>query len=121
MLDWLWRDLRYAVRSLNKDRRFALLAIFPLALGIGSTTVIFSVIYNGVLNPFPYKAARRLTTLSIHDVKQSDNEDGRDSFPVPEFLDYQAQNHVFEDIMGCSSRDVLYALGEGANSSMERI
>lgn len=114
MLDWLWRDLRYGVRSLKKDRRFALLAIFALALGIGATTVIFSVIYNGVLNPFPYKAAHRLATLNIHDVKQSNNEDGRDSFSVPEFLDYEAQNHVFEDVMGCSNQDVLYTHGEGA-------
>ena len=57
MLDWLWRDLRYGVRSLNKKRRFALLAIFAPALWISLTTEIFSVIYNGVFNSFPYKAA----------------------------------------------------------------
>jgi hypothetical protein len=45
------------MRSLNKERRFALLAIFAPALWISSTTEIFSDIYNGVFNSFPYKAA----------------------------------------------------------------
>src|ERR1700677_2875478 len=51
---WQWpfvenigADFRYAVRSLRKDRRFALIAIFALALGIGASTVVFSIIYNG--------------------------------------------------------------------------
>lgn len=41
----LWHDLRYAVRTLAKDRRFTILAVLALALGIGSTTVIFSAFY----------------------------------------------------------------------------
>ena len=41
---WLLQDFRYALRGLRKDRVFALLAIFALALGIGATTVIYSVI-----------------------------------------------------------------------------
>jgi hypothetical protein len=65
----LVQDIRYAFRCLRKDRRFALIAIFALALGIGSTSVVFSVIYNGLLRPFPYKDASRLTTFSLHDLR----------------------------------------------------
>src|SRR5258708_20249731 len=49
-----FRDLQYAFRSLAKDRRFALIAVLALALGIGATTVMFSLLYNAVFNPFPY-------------------------------------------------------------------
>src|SRR5271154_4629624 len=75
-LDNLLRDFRYALRNLRKDRRFALIAIFALALGIGSTTVVFSVIYNGLLRPFPYKHAERLTTFYIHDLQDANLQEG---------------------------------------------
>lgn len=112
MLEWLGQDLRYGLRNLNKERRFALLAICALALGIGATTVIFSVIYNGVLDPFPYREAGRLTNFFIHDVSQPKDE-GRPVFTLPEFFDYKEQNHVFEDMVGVERLDVLYAKGEG--------
>ena len=53
MADSVCHDLRFALRSLNKARSFALLAILALALGIGSTTAIFSVIQNCLLDPSP--------------------------------------------------------------------
>ena len=72
----LVQDIRYAFRCLHKDRRFALVAIFALALGIGSTSVVFSVIYNGLLRPFPYKDASRLTTFSLHDLQDANQSGG---------------------------------------------
>src|SRR6185437_8162539 len=48
------RDLRFALRGLNKDRKFTLMAVLALALGIGSVTVIFSAIYGVVIDTFPY-------------------------------------------------------------------
>jgi hypothetical protein len=44
LLESIWQDVRFAVRSLNKDRRFTLLAVLALSLGIGSVTVIFSAV-----------------------------------------------------------------------------
>lgn len=112
MLDWLGQDLRFGLRNLNKKRRFALLAICALALGIGATTVIFSVIYNGVLDPFPYSAPNRLTNFYIHDVSQP-KDLGRGVFTLPEFFDYKEQNRVFEEMVGIERLDVLYTKGEG--------
>lgn len=59
------RDLRFALRSLNKDRRFTLLAVLALALGIGSVTVIFSAIYGVVIDTFPYPHFGRMVSFSI--------------------------------------------------------
>jgi len=51
-LDNLFRDFRYALRNLRNDRRFSLIAIFALALGIGASTIVFSVVYNVFSTPF---------------------------------------------------------------------
>jgi len=112
-LDNLLRDFRYALRSLGKDRRFAIVAIFALALGIGASTVIFSVIYNGFLHPFPYKDANGISIFQIHDLDQA-HTGGRGAFSVSEFLDYREQNHVFEDMVGTSYARVLYTHHDGA-------
>ncbi|HLK68647.1 MAG TPA: ABC transporter permease [Bryobacteraceae bacterium] len=108
----LWRNLRAAVRSLSRDRSVAVLAIAALALGIGATTAIFSVIDNVLLEPFPYTDSHRLVTIEIHDSSRSD-PGGRTGFRVPEFLDYQAQNHVFDRVIGNCNLNVLYDNGEG--------
>jgi putative ABC transport system permease protein len=110
------RDLQYAFRSLAKDRRFALIAIFALALGIGATTVIFSVIYNVVFDPFPYRDFQHSIVFDIRDlVSTGDKGEGvRDHYTISEFLAIREQNHVFEDIIGNYTLDVLYSDGKGA-------
>ena len=113
LIENFWQDFRYGVRTLFKDRRFALLAIFALALGIGASTVVFSVVYDGLLNPFPYKDANGISIFQIHDVERAGNR-GRGIFSFPEFLDYREQNHVFTDMVGTAYTDVLYSFNGGA-------
>jgi putative ABC transport system permease protein len=108
----LWQNLRYAARMLLKNPGFTLLAVLTLALGIGSTTTIFSAIHNILLDPFPYTDAQRVVAIQIRDTTSS-RPGGRTWFQTPEFLDYQEQNHVFEDVIGGTGGDVLYNSGEG--------
>lgn len=61
----LSRDLRFAFRGLAKNPRFALIAALTLALGIGSSTLIFSMLDCVLLHPFPYKGVDRLASFHI--------------------------------------------------------
>jgi predicted permease len=60
-------DLRYALRELRRRPGFALTAILSLALGIGATSAVFSVIYGVLLNPFPYVGSERMMQLAVRD------------------------------------------------------
>jgi putative ABC transport system permease protein len=94
------RDLRFALRGLNKDRKFTLMAVLALALGIGSVTVIFSAIYGVVIDTFPYVHFDRMVSFSIDPIKGQSSGFGREYLSIPEFLDYRKDNNVFSDMEG---------------------
>src|SRR5260370_27665284 len=104
---WILQDLRYGLRGLRNQPGFALLAILTLALGIGSSTTIFSAIQNILLDPFPYTDAQRVVAIQIHDTTNSP-PGGRTYYQVPEFLDYPGPNHVFQDVIGCTRGHVSF-------------
>jgi len=90
----IFRDLRYAIRSLTRDRRFALTAIFTLALGIGASTVIFSICYNLLFNAFAARDARQLAMPAF----QYGASPVPVSFELRDIASIREQNHVFEDL-----------------------
>lgn len=102
------RDLRKALHALYKDRRFALVAVFALALGIGASTVMFSVLYNMVVDPLPYRDFQHLVVIDLHDLAEPSHDIARYHYTIPEFLAIRDQNHVFEDIVANYQLDVLY-------------
>src|SRR6266481_8579869 len=106
------QDIRFALRNLRKSPSFAIIAAVTLALGIGASTAIFSVIENVLMEPFPYTDAQRLVSVQIHDTEQN-QPGGRAGFSGPEYLDYVAQNHVFDRVIANDGLDVLYRAGEG--------
>ena len=108
----LRQDIRYAARTLWKGRGFAAVAMITLALGIGASTAIFSVIDNVLMEPFPYTDAGRLMCVQIHDTERNE-PGGRGGYTGPEFLDYVEQNHVFDRVIANDGEDVLYRSGEG--------
>jgi len=108
----IWQDLRYGLRGLANRPGFSMLAILTLALGIGASTTIFSVIQNVLLSPFPYTDAERVAMIQIHDLSSS-RPGGRSFFQLPEFLDFQEQNHVFEEVIGGTQEDVLQTTKDG--------
>jgi putative ABC transport system permease protein len=96
----IWHDLRHGLRMLGKNPGFTIVSSLTLALGIGATTVICSVVDSVLLNPFPYKDADRLATPSI--------SNGITRFPVPVFLNFKEQNHTFEDLAALAYFGIRY-------------
>ena len=113
----MWHDVRFGLRLLWKDRAALSLAVMALALGIGATTAIFSVIDNVLLEPFPYTDGQRLVEIQIHDVT-SDQPYGRQAFTPPEFIEYAEQNQVFDGAIGVDQNRVLYT-GAGTPASWQ--
>ena len=64
-LDDLLRDLRYGLRVLNRQRMFAAVAVLTLAIGIGATTAVFSVVNGVLLRPLAYPEPERLVALRL--------------------------------------------------------
>ncbi len=112
LLVQIWRDLQFALRSLNKDRRFTLLAVLALALGIGSVTVIFSAVYGVVIDTFPYAHYDRMVSFSIDPIGQPPGR-GREELSIPEFLDYRKDNSVFVDMEGGTGIPALHWTHDG--------
>src|SRR6266851_9303935 len=72
----LWRDVRFATRQLRKAPGFSAVAVLTLALGIGATTCIFSVIYGVLISPYPYAKANEIWAPEIRDSKNPKNSRG---------------------------------------------
>jgi len=89
-------DLRYAARELWKRPGFTLTAVLSLALGIGATSAVFSVIYAVLIDPFPYPGADRIVELRLVD-KAGDDRFAGLSGPQMELL---RQTKSLEDVVG---------------------
>jgi len=94
----IWQDVRYALRTLRRSPGFAAVAVLTLALGIGPNTAIFSLAYATLLNPLGY--LHRSDTNRLVWFWETQPTLPTAPFSAPDFLDYQAQNHSFEQMAG---------------------
>ena len=102
MFDTLAQDLRYAVRGLVRMRSVALVAIATLALGIGATTTMFSVVYGALLRPLPFTDPDRLVILFHTQVTPRDGL-ARLRWSRPHIKNLQATARSFDHIASFSS------------------
>ncbi len=116
-LHHLGQDLRYAARLLRKSPGFTLVAVLTLALGIGATTAIFSVVYAVLLNPLPYPDSSSLVFVS-----EAKPQKGIKTTGVS-YLDMQAwreQNTVFTEMAGTQAHD-LSLTGRGDPTTVHTV
>ena len=95
-MDILWQDIRYALRILRRSPGFTLVAVLALALGIGATTAIFSVVDAVVLKPLPYKHPGQLVEIWMRFTGIGIPND-QNAVSAPEFQDLE-HNHSFSQI-----------------------
>ncbi len=112
-MNTLLADLRYAVRLLTQSRAFTAIAALTLALGIGATTALFSVVNGVLLNPLAYPHSDRLVVIYGRVA-------GLDSAPIeyPNFLDWQRDSHTFASMAAYRNEDYNFiGNGEGERLS----
>ena len=92
-MDTLIKDIRIGIRSLVKRPAFTVIVVLTLALGIGASTAIFSVVDGVLLRPLPYPDAEQIVQL-----REVSARGERMAFAEPNFLDLRARSRLFEGI-----------------------
>ncbi len=103
----LIHDLRYALRQLRREPGFTAVAVLTLALGIGATTAIFSVVHGILIRPLPYPEPDRVVSV------WNTYEEGRLTLSEREFVAYRAVDDVFEGVGTYQFGSVNLTGGEG--------
>jgi len=93
MMRTLTHDLRYAIRTFARNPGFTAVVLLTLALGIGATTAIFSVLDGVLLRPLPYPDIDRIVTIT-----ERSTTGQTISISWPDFVDWREQNQVFEHL-----------------------
>jgi predicted permease len=101
-METLFQDLRFAVRAMRRGPGFTLVAVVALALGIGATTAIFSVVNSILLRPLAYEEPERLAFIN-HNYPKIDL---KASVSVPGYLHYRDHNQSFESVSASSGWEV---------------
>jgi putative ABC transport system permease protein len=96
------RDLSYGLRVLIKNPAFTLIGVATLAIGIGANSAMFSVVNTVLLKPFSFRNPEQLVVLWERSLKE-----GLPRMVVspPNFADWRAQNHVFQDVAAYRFQD----------------
>ena len=118
LLQDLWRDIRYALRSIQKSPLFVVFVVSTLAIGIGANATVFTVINTLILNPLPVRDPSEIVAIAAVDAKTL----GKTSTPFPisdaDLTDYQTTNEVFRSLAGYTSPRVVTWQGTDATQRL---
>jgi putative ABC transport system permease protein len=93
----MWRDMRFAIRMLLKQPGFSLIAVLTLALGIGATSAVFSLIQGVLLTPPPYRRPQQLVLIPTART-DGQKQDSPRGWPAQQWLEWQKETKSFEGI-----------------------
>ncbi len=105
----LLKDLRYGVRSFLKRPGFLAIAVSTLALGIGATTAMFTVVNSVLLRPLPFPDPERIVLLEGVNPRQGITAS---NMSVPDIIDWQQQSQSFEQIAAYITGGLFLSAGE---------
>jgi putative ABC transport system permease protein len=108
-MDSIIKDIRYGLRGLLKHPGFTAIVVITLALGIGASTAIFSVVDSVLLRRLPYRTADRIVAI-----QELDANGKRVQVTSANFLDWRAQNTVFEQLAAIRTTTTNLALPDSA-------
>jgi putative ABC transport system permease protein len=102
------QDLRYAFRQFGNNPGFALTAILSLALGIGATVSVFSIVYSVLMNPWPYTGADRICSVDLLNKAGEDDWNGLTGAQIRQLR----QARSVEDVMGLNQWNLTVTGGD---------
>src|SRR5262245_37128704 len=109
-MDTLWRDVRFALRTMAKKPGFTAVAVVIMALGIGANTAIFSLVRAVLLRPLPFANPERLAMVW----EDASFVGFPKNTPAPaNYADWKSRNDVFADMAAINYRD-FNLTGDGA-------
>ena len=108
-MDTLLKDLRYGVRSFLKRPGFLVIAVATLALGIGATTAMFTLVNSLLLRPLQFAEPERIVIFYGINPKQGITQS---NVSVPDIADWQQQTQSFEQIAGFITGNLFLGIGE---------
>src|SRR5579862_9539681 len=109
------RDLKFGLRAMGRAPAFTLFAVLTLALGIGASTTVFTVVNTLLLHPLPARDPSRLVALYMTDTKSQRGAGNLLPMSYLNLKDYQARHDVFSDVGG-SSPPMVMTLTENSES-----
>ncbi len=117
----MFRDIRYAVRSLQNAGGSTLVAIITLALGIGANTAMFSVVNTVLLQPLPFSDPQRLLSVGEFDTRRGETVP-RGSLSYPDFVDIRGRSHALAAAAAYADNDyTLTGNGEATHVKAEMV
>src|SRR5687767_10525242 len=111
----VWQDIRFAIRVLSAHRQFSVVAIFVLALGIGATTAVFTVLNAVLLRPLPYADPERLVAISGLYKSASGTRPSR-VVPLTDVGDWRGRASSFESMGAFAYTQLPVRVGQQAFS-----
>ena len=99
---WVWmerlvRDVKYGTRTLLRSPEFAIVSVLVMALGIGATTSLFTMVRAVLLRPLPFRDSGKLVMLYEH-YRHNKGGDGFNAVAPGDYRDWRSQTHGFEDM-----------------------
>ena len=118
LIEGLWKDVRYAARSMRKSPVFVVFVVLTLGLGIGANTTVFTLIDTLILNPLPVRHSGELASIAAVDTQSTAKS--RTLFPISyaDLKDYQSHNQVFTSLAGFTSAHGVTWQNQGVSEGM---